>query len=108
TTEAKRLKERVGLDIEMIKEINWCYGIENYSRYIDGRKPGERAFTLMDYFPEDYLMIMDESHVTHPQIRAMHAGDVSRKSILVDYGFRLPSAFDNRPLKFQEFEDIIN
>lgn len=106
--EAQRLEERVKHDLEMIKELGHCHGMENYSRYIDQRMPGQRAFSLMDYFPEDYLIVMDESHVTHPQIRAMYHGDRSRKETLIDYGFRLPAAFDNRPLKFQEFEEIIN
>jgi excinuclease ABC subunit B len=103
--EAKRIEERVNYDIEMIKEIGHCPGIENYSRYFDGRLPGTRPFCLLDYFPEDFLMIVDESHATIPQIRAMHGGDHSRKRTLVEYGFRLPAAIDNRPLKFEEFED---
>jgi excinuclease ABC subunit B len=106
--EAKRIEERVNYDIEMIKEIGHCPGIENYSRYFDGRLPGTRPFCLLDYFPEDYLMIVDESHATIPQIRAMHGGDHSRKRTLVEYGFRLPAAIDNRPLKFEEFEDKLN
>ncbi len=106
--EAKRIEERVHYDIEMIKEIGYCPGIENYSRYFDGRAPGTRPFCLLDYFPDDFLMIVDESHVTIPQIRAMHGGDHSRKRTLVEYGFRLPAAIDNRPLKFEEFEDIVN
>lgn len=106
--EAKRLYDRVSFDIEMMKELGYCSGIENYSRYFDGRKPGSRPFCLIDYFPDDYLMIIDESHVTVPQIRGMYGGDRSRKQVLVDYGFRLPSALDNRPLKFDEFEAMIN
>jgi len=106
--EAKRIEERVNYDIEMIKEIGHCPGIENYSRYFDGRLPGTRPFCLLDYFPEDFLMIVDESHATIPQIRAMHGGDHSRKRTLVEYGFRLPAAIDNRPLKFEEFEDKLN
>ena len=102
--EAKRLYERVTYDVEMIKELGYCSGIENYSRYFDGRRPGERPFCLLDYFPKDYLTIIDESHVTIPQIRAMYGGDLSRKMNLVEYGFRLPAALDNRPLKFEEFE----
>jgi excinuclease ABC subunit B len=107
-TEAMRLKERTEFDLEMMRELGYCSGIENYSRYFDGRKPGERPFCLLDYFPKDYLMIIDESHVTIPQIRAMYAGDRSRKTTLVEYGFRLPSALDNRPLKFEEFESLVN
>lgn len=106
--EAKRLDERVNYDLEMIRELGYCPGIENYSRYFDGRKEGTRPFCLLDYFPEDFLMIIDESHVTIPQIRAMYGGDKSRKSTLVEYGFRLPAAMDNRPLKFEEFEQLIN
>ena len=102
--EAKRLEERVNFDIEMIKELGYCSGIENYSRFFDGRLPGMRPFCLLDYFPDDYLMVIDESHVTVPQIRAMYGGDRSRKMALVEYGFRLPSALDNRPLNFDEFE----
>lgn len=105
--EAKRIKERVEYDIEMIKELGHCPGIENYSRYFDGRPPGSRPFCLLDYFPKDFLMIIDESHVTIPQIRAMYGGDHSRKQTLVEYGFRLPAASDNRPLKFDEFENLI-
>ncbi|MDE6146420.1 MAG: DEAD/DEAH box helicase family protein, partial [Muribaculaceae bacterium] len=105
--EAQRLRERVTYDIEMIKELGHCSGIENYSRYFDGRRPGERPFCLLDYFPRDFLTIIDESHVTVPQIRAMYGGDVSRKNNLVDYGFRLPAALDNRPLKFEEFEALV-
>lgn len=106
--EAKRLEERVSYDIEMMKELGYCSGIENYSRYFDGRASGSRPFCLLDYFPEDYLMIIDESHVTIPQVRAMFGGDRSRKQNLVEYGFRLPSAMDNRPLKFDEFEVMVN
>ncbi len=102
--EAKRLYERVTYDVEMIREVGYCSGIENYSRYFDGREPGMRPFCLLDYFPKDFLTIIDESHVTIPQIRAMYGGDVSRKMNLVEYGFRLPAAIDNRPLKFDEFE----
>ncbi len=104
--EAKRLYERVTYDIEMIREVGHCSGIENYSRYFDGRKPGMRPFCLLDYFPKDFLTIIDESHVTIPQIRAMYGGDVARKMNLVEYGFRLPAALDNRPLKFEEFESL--
>lgn len=106
--EAKRLKQRVEYDLEMIKELGYCSGIENYSRYFDGRKAGSRPFCLLDYFPEDYMMVIDESHVTIPQIRAMYNGDRLRKTNLVDFGFRLPSALDNRPLTFDEFEGKIN
>lgn len=106
--EAKRIEERVNYDLEMMRELGYCSGIENYSRYLDGREPGTRPFCLMDYFPEDYLMIIDESHATIPQIRAMYGGDLSRKQNLVEYGFRLPSALDNRPLKFEEFETLTN
>lgn len=104
--EAKRLYERVSYDIEMIKEIGYCSGIENYSRYFDGRLPGTRPFCLLDFFPTDFLTVIDESHVTIPQIRAMYGGDHSRKTNLVEYGFRLPAAIDNRPLKFEEFESL--
>ncbi|MCR4569053.1 MAG: excinuclease ABC subunit UvrB [Bacteroidales bacterium] len=104
--EAKRLKQRVEYDIEMIKEMGYCPGVENYSRYFDGRKPGQRPFTLIDYFPDDFLVFIDESHVTLPQIRAMYGGDHSRKETLVEYGFRLPAASDNRPLTFDEFESV--
>jgi excinuclease ABC subunit B len=104
--EAKRLEERVNYDLEMIRELGYCSGIENYSRFFDGRQPGARPFCLLDYFPDDYLMVIDESHVTVPQIRAMYGGDRSRKMSLVDYGFRLPAALDNRPLNFQEFEQL--
>ena len=106
--EAKRLDERTNFDLEMIAELGYCSGIENYSRYIDGREPGTRPFCLLDYFPEDYLMIVDESHVTLPQVHAMYGGDRSRKENLVEYGFRLPAALDNRPLKYEEFEQVQN
>jgi excinuclease ABC subunit B len=106
--EAKRLEDRVTYDLEMIRELGYCSGIENYSRYFDGRRPGDRPFCLLDYFPDDYLMVIDESHVTVSQINAMYGGDRSRKQNLVEYGFRLPAAMDNRPLKFEEFERIIN
>jgi excinuclease ABC subunit B len=105
--EARRLEERTRYDLEMIRELGYCSGIENYSRHISGRKEGERPFCLLDYFPGDYLVVIDESHVTLPQIRGMYGGDRSRKTILVDYGFRLPSALDNRPLRFDEFEEIV-
>ena len=105
--EAKRLYQRVTYDVEMIKELGYCSGIENYSRYFDGRAPGTRPFCLLDYFPDDFLVIIDESHVTVPQIRAMYGGDASRKMNLVEYGFRLPAAVDNRPLKFEEFEALV-
>ena len=104
--EAKRLEERVNYDLEMIRELGHCPGIENYSRYFDGRLPGTRPFCLLDYFPDDFMAVIDESHVTIPQIRAMYGGDFSRKQNLVEYGFRLPSALDNRPLKFEEFETL--
>ncbi|MCL2511361.1 MAG: UvrB/UvrC motif-containing protein, partial [Bacteroidales bacterium] len=104
--EAKRLEDRVTYDMEMMKELGYCSGIENYSRYIDRRRPGMRPFTLLDYFPDDYILVVDESHATVPQIHAMYGGDRSRKENLVEYGFRLPSALDNRPLKFDEFEAI--
>lgn len=104
--EATRIKERTEFDLEMMRELGYCSGIENYSRYFDRRQPGQRPFCLLDYFPDDYLLVIDESHVTIPQIRAMWGGDRSRKTALVDYGFRLPSAMDNRPLTFQEFEDL--
>lgn len=104
--EAKRLEDRVSYDIEMMRELGYCSGIENYSRYFDGRKAGQRPFCLIDYFPDDFILIVDESHVTIPQIRAMYGGDRSRKQTLVEHGFRLPSALDNRPLKFDEFEGI--
>lgn len=106
--ESKRLQERTELDLEMIKELGYCSGIENYSRYLDGRLPGSRPFCLLDYFPKDFLMVIDESHVTVPQVHAMYGGDRSRKEALVEYGFRLPAAMDNRPLKFEEFEAIQN
>lgn len=106
TLEAKRLKERVEYDIEMIRELGHCAGIENYSRYFDGRAPGTRPFCLLDFFPKDFLIVIDESHVTIPQIRAMYGGDRSRKEALVNYGFRLPAAMDNRPLKFEEFHEM--
>ncbi|MGB3590536.1 MAG: excinuclease ABC subunit UvrB [Nonlabens sp.] len=106
--EAKRLEERTEFDLEMIRELGYCSGIENYSRYLDGRLPGTRPFCLLDYFPDDYLMIIDESHVSVPQVGAMYGGDRSRKVNLVDYGFRLPAAMDNRPLKFEEFEALQN
>lgn len=106
--EAKRITERVNYDLEMIRELGYCQGIENYSRYFDGREPGSRPFCLLDYFPSDFLMVIDESHVTIPQIRAMYGGDAARKVNLVDYGFRLPAAKDNRPLRFEEFESLIN
>ncbi|MDC6367433.1 MULTISPECIES: excinuclease ABC subunit UvrB [Flavobacteriaceae] len=106
--EAKRLEERTNFDLEMIRELGYCSGIENYSRYLDGREPGTRPFCLLDYFPDDYLMVIDESHVTIPQVHAMYGGDRSRKENLVEYGFRLPAAMDNRPLKFEEFETLQN
>jgi len=106
--EAKRLQERTEFDMEMMRELGYCSGIENYSRYMDGRKPGQRPFCLIDYFPDDFLMIIDESHVTLPQVRAMYGGDRARKINLVDYGFRLPAALDNRPLKFEEFNEVTN
>ncbi|MCD4680458.1 MAG: UvrB/UvrC motif-containing protein, partial [Bacteroidales bacterium] len=106
--EAKRLEDRVTYDIEMMRELGYCSGIENYSRYFDGRSPGSRPFCLLDYFPDDYLTVIDESHVSVSQVRAMYGGDRSRKQNLVEYGFRLPSALDNRPLKFDEFEAIMN
>jgi excinuclease ABC subunit B len=106
--EAQRLKQRTNYDIEMLREVGYCTGVENYSRHFDGRKPGEAPFTLIDYFPDDFLMFIDESHVTIPQLHAMYGGDRSRKDNLVEYGFRLPCAYDNRPLKFDEFEKKIN
>jgi excinuclease ABC subunit B len=106
--EAKRIKQRVEYDLEMIKELGYCPGIENYSRYFDGRAPGSRPFCLLDYFPDDFITVVDESHVTIPQIHAMYGGDHSRKKNLVEYGFRLPAAVDNRPLKFEEFENLVN
>ena len=105
---AQRIKERVEYDMEMIKELGHCSGIENYSRYFDGREPGQRPYCLLDFFPKDYLMIIDESHVSVPQISAMYGGDRARKQNLIEYGFRLPAAFDNRPLKFEEFMDMVN
>ncbi len=105
--EAKRIDDKVNYDIEMIKELGHCSGIENYSRYFDGRKAGTRPFCLLDFFPDDFMIVIDESHVTIPQIRAMYGGDHSRKMNLVEYGFRLPAALDNRPLKFEEFENIV-
>jgi excinuclease ABC subunit B len=107
-SEAKRLEERVQFDIEMIKELGYCSGVENYSRYFDRRQPGERPFCLLDYFPEDYMLVVDESHVTLPQVEGMSGGDKSRKQSLVEYGFRLPSAMDNRPLMFYEFRQLVN
>jgi excinuclease ABC subunit B len=106
--EAKRVQERTEFDMEMMRELGYCSGIENYSRYFDRRNPGMRPFCLLDYFPEDFLMVIDESHVTIPQVRAMWGGDRSRKVNLVDYGFRLPAALDNRPLTFNEFESLMN
>nr|WP_319512227.1 excinuclease ABC subunit UvrB [uncultured Draconibacterium sp.] len=106
--EAKRILERTEYDMEMMRELGYCPGVENYSRYFDGRAPGTRPFCLMDYFPDDFLVVIDESHVTIPQIRAMYGGDNSRKTNLVEYGFRLPAAIDNRPLKFEEFEQLVN
>ena len=106
--EAKRLKERTEFDLEMMRELGYCSGIENYSRYFDKRQTGQRPFCLLDYFPDDYLLVIDESHVTIPQVRAMWGGDRSRKVNLVDYGFRLPAALDNRPLTFPEFETMFN
>jgi excinuclease ABC subunit B len=108
TLEAKRVEERVNFDLEMMRELGYCNGIENYSRYFDGRMPGMRPFCLMDYFPNDFLMIVDESHATLPQVRAMYGGDLARKQNLVEYGFRLPAAMDNRPLKFEEFYALLN
>ncbi len=106
--ETERITQRTMYDIEMLKELGFCSGIENYARYFDGRKPGEAPYTLMDFFPDDYLLFVDESHVSLPQVRGMYNGDHSRKKMLIDYGFRLPSAFDNRPLKFDEFNDKVN
>ena len=106
--EAQRIEERTNFDIEMMKETGFCQGIENYSRHMSGRKPGSPPYTLFDYFPKDFLLLIDESHATIPQVRAMYNGDKARKDSLVNYGFRLPSAYDNRPLKFEEFEDRIN
>src|SRR5699024_1703180 len=106
--EYERLEQRTRHDVEMLREVGMCPGIENYSRHIDGRAPGQRPYTLIDYFPKDFLLIVDESHVMLPQIRGMFNGDRSRKETLVEYGFRLPSALDNRPLQFDEFEQLIN
>ncbi len=106
--EAQRIAQRTRYDMEMMRELGYCSGIENYSRVISGRPPGSTPFTLLDYFPKDYLMIIDESHVTLPQVRGMYGGDRSRKENLVNYGFRLPSAFDNRPLNFEEFQSKLN
>lgn len=106
--EAQRIEQRTGYDIEMMREIGFCQGIENYSRHISGRAPGSAPFTLLDYFPKDFLLVVDESHVTIPQVRAMYHGDRSRKEALVNFGFRLPSAFDNRPLNFEEFNSRLN
>ena len=106
--EAQRIQERTNFDMEMMKETGFCQGIENYSRHISGREPGSAPFTLFDYFPDDFLLLIDESHATIPQVRAMYNGDRARKDSLVKYGFRLPSAYDNRPLTFNEFEDRIN
>ncbi|MCF7904953.1 MAG: excinuclease ABC subunit UvrB, partial [Candidatus Marinimicrobia bacterium] len=106
--EAQRIEQRTHFDMEMLREVGYCSGIENYSRHLTGRNPGERPFTLLDFFPDDYLMIIDESHVTVPQFRGMYNGDYSRKKTLVDYGFRLPSALDNRPMKISEFESMMN
>ena len=106
--EAQRIEERTNFDLEMMKETGYCQGIENYSRHISGREPGSAPYTLFDYFPDDYLLLVDESHATLPQVRAMYNGDHARKKTLIDYGFRLPSAYDNRPLKFEEFEQRIN
>lgn len=106
--EAQRLEQRTRYDLEMMREVGYCSGIENYSRHLSDRKAGEPPFTLLDYFPDDYLIMIDESHVTVPQLRAMYNGDRSRKETLVDYGFRLPSALDNRPLTFDEFTERIN
>lgn len=106
--EAQRLEQRTTYDIEMLREMGYCSGIENYSRHMDGRKPGEAPYTLLDFFPDDFLIVVDESHVTMPQVRGMYNGDRSRKQMLVDYGFRLPSALDNRPLKLAEFEERVN
>ena len=105
---AQRIKERVEYDMEMIKELGHCSGIENYSRYFDGREPGQRPYCLLDFFPKDFLLVIDESHVSVPQINAMYGGDRARKQNLVEYGFRLPAAFDNRPLRFEEFHDMIH
>lgn len=106
--EAQRIRERTMYDIEFLKQLGYCKGIENYSRILTGRPPGSTPYTLLDYFPKDYLLIVDESHVTLPQVRGMSGGDRARKENLVEYGFRLPSAYDNRPLYFNEFEERIN
>ena len=106
--EAQRIEQRTRYDIEMLSEIGMCKGIENYSRVLSGRKPGSQPCTLLDYFPDDFLLFVDESHVTLPQVRSMYAGDRARKQSLVDYGFRLPSAYDNRPLNFDEFYAHVN
>ncbi|MEJ7674728.1 MAG: hypothetical protein WKF59_19040 [Chitinophagaceae bacterium] len=106
--EAQRISERVNYDVEMIRELGYCNGVENYSRFFDRREPGTRPFCLLDYFPKDFLCVVDESHQTIPQVSGMYGGDRSRKLILVDYGFRLPSALDNRPLNFNEFEGMLN
>ena len=106
--EAQRLEQRTRFDVEMMKEIGYCSGIENYSRHMDGRAPGSRPFNLFDYFPDDFLLVIDESHVTIPQIRGMYNGDRSRKGTLVEYGFRLPSALDNRPMMYEEFMGMLN
>jgi excinuclease ABC subunit B len=106
--EAQRISERVNYDLEMIRELGYCNGVENYSRFFDRRKPGTRPFCLLDYFPKDFLCLIDESHQTIPQVSGMYGGDRSRKLVLVDYGFRLPSALDNRPLNFHEFESLLN
>ena len=106
--EAKRIKERISFDIEMMRELGYCNGVENYSRFFDGRRPGTRPFCLLDYFPDDYLMVLDESHQTVPQVRGMWGGDRARKLNLVNFGFRLPSAMDNRPLNFDEFKSLTN
>ena len=106
--EAQRLLARTKYDLEMMQEVGFCSGIENYSRHLDGRQPGEKPYTLIDFFPKDYLLIIDESHVTLPQIKAMYNGDRQRKEVLVEHGFRLPSAMDNRPLKYEEFEQMWN
>ena len=106
--EAQRIRQRTEYDMEMLRETGFCKGIENYSAIMSGRKTGEPPFTLLDYFPDDYVLFVDESHVTIPQVRGMYNGDQARKKVLVDYGFRLPSALDNRPLKFYEFENKIN
>ena len=106
--EAQRLKMRTEYDLEMLQEMGFCNGIENYSRHLSGRAPGSKPFTLLDFFPKDFLLVVDESHATIPQIGGMYEGDKSRKTVLVEYGFRLPSALDNRPLNFQEFMEMTN